>query len=806
MKRRSVLITCLSLAVAHPASAAIIHVPADEPTIQAGIDAALSGDTVQVASGTYTGPGNRDISFDGKGLLVKSKAGADSTIIDCQGSEIELHRGFYFHSGEDSTAMLTGFTIRNGHAPGDFGRELAVGGGILCEASSPCLLNCILEDNYATNAGGGMACLNGASPRIAGCRFEGNSAGDEPVYWTIAWGGALRCVSSSPTIHFCTFADNRATYGGAISCYSADVTISLCEFTGNLAYRPCAGECAGPGTGGALHLSGSSPHVAFSTFSSNTAEWGPPCCGGADLAGRGGAMRIVGYSNPTITNCTFYANSAQSISGHPGEGGVFSVEGSSSPTMQRCILAGSLDGEALRCYDWDSLSHPLLLCCDLFANAGGDWTGCIADQAGTAGNFSADPLFCDAASADFTLQESSPCGPQVTGCGLVGAGPVACGGFVQDTLWVAGEQSDHVVIQWPLLSWSQSQVSPQSEYEIQVGSDPDWATAEMWQPGVAAVGATDVFYAGEPLLDGVTYWARVRAGDGSIWSSWLETSFRMNSAPVPPILISPLDTVEVATDRPILTAVLSPEAELDPQRVEFSVWRVEGSWPREVSPFIADSGSFQGDTLAWQINVLLQENYLYGWLARATDGYATSLSSPEQYFWVNAVAEAPGTPILYQPAANAMIYAAHPSLVWSFATDPDPNATVWYELVVAGDSTFLAVVEADSLTDTSHTLTAALETGRQFWWKVICQSSDGQSAASQKRPFGMYLPGDVNGTWTVTSADIIALVGYVFRGALLTVPECAGRTNGDGVITSADIIWLVNAVFKSGPIPIAGCE
>jgi hypothetical protein len=64
----------------------------------------------------------------------------------------------------------------------------------------------------------------------------------------------------------------------------------------------------------------------------------------------------------------------------------------------------------------------------VYGNAGGDWVGCIADQYGVNGNFSADPLFCDPTHDDFTLAATSPCAPENSPgeCGLIGAWPVGC--------------------------------------------------------------------------------------------------------------------------------------------------------------------------------------------------------------------------------------------------------------------------------------------------------------------------------------------------------------------------------------------
>jgi len=84
MKTKLLLSTIL-LTISYISTAQIIHVPAEQSTIQTGINAACDGDTVLVAEGTYF----ENIRFKGKAITVASQfissgdeAHINNTIID----------------------------------------------------------------------------------------------------------------------------------------------------------------------------------------------------------------------------------------------------------------------------------------------------------------------------------------------------------------------------------------------------------------------------------------------------------------------------------------------------------------------------------------------------------------------------------------------------------------------------------------------------------------------------------------------------------------------------------------------------
>jgi len=230
-------------------------------SIQYGIDQSAIGDTVLVQPGIYV----ENINYNGKNIVVGSlflttqdTSYLSSTIIDGNqnGSVVT------FESGEDSTASLFGFTIKNGS--GTFHSDLSryYGGGIYCKTSSPVMSFLNINSNSA-NEGGGVF-LWGSSPRVTNININNNSATSNNG------GGLLLWDHSNPRLEAIKIIDNTAwDYGGGIYLDNSDPIINNALIADNNAQ-----SSGGLGGGGGIYCRVSTPIFLNSTITNNTAPNG----------------------------------------------------------------------------------------------------------------------------------------------------------------------------------------------------------------------------------------------------------------------------------------------------------------------------------------------------------------------------------------------------------------------------------------------------------------------------------------------------------------------------------------------------
>jgi hypothetical protein len=376
-------------------------VPAQRATIQAGIDAASTGDVVLVAPGTYVGEGNRNLRFHGKAITVRSTAGPATCFIDAQYAA----RVFVFDTNETAASRLEGFTIERG-------QHASAGGGVYI-AGSPTIASCIIQSNRTSAGqagsngvaggpgghGGGVYVASGA-PAFFDCTLTDNLTGQGGAGFINQSGtggsaggnggsgaGMYIATAAAATLWRCIVSDNVTGAGGL----GGSSVICIVPPIGCQTY----GENGGNGGDGAGIFLASAPgavQVLNCLFTGNrTGGGGAAGAGlGTQVHGRGGngACWTGGIPSSSIVNCTFYGNqvAAQGGAGQPaGSAGVIM----GAPSVANSILWGNGPG-------------PI---------AGGATVSYSDVQGGAqgTGNIDSNPFFADATGGDLHLTSPSPC-------------------------------------------------------------------------------------------------------------------------------------------------------------------------------------------------------------------------------------------------------------------------------------------------------------------------------------------------------------------------------------------------------------
>ncbi len=355
--------------------------------------------------------------------------------------------------------------------------------------------------------------------------------------------------------------------------------------------------------------SGSTPTISHNIFTGSTGEVTIACA----------------YSNPTIAYNLFYGNGGISCIGiYTGSANIINNTFDSnargffthgSGIAKNNIISNSTDyGIAEGDGSFSELDYN-----DVWNND----PNYYGLEPG-ANDFSADPLYVNPDSALYYLSDNSPCvnagdpnheynDPDGTR-NDVGSFPL--NGVITPpaaiSINLGSEYRRNVITHTPTINWSfyDTTTGSQAAYELEVGTDDNWAVAEMWTTGEFYSSDTFCVYAGGELFDGEIYYLRIRLYNGSTWGEWRFYAFRMSSIPEAPNLNYPISDMEVNINGFILIVDNSYDHEYDNKTYDFEIY---------------DDLSLN-NLVAHEYDIAEQQD-------STVTGYFTGLSVGETYYW-----------------------------------------------------------------------------------------------------------------------------------------------------------------------------
>ncbi len=650
---------------------------------------------------------------------------------------------------DESNPTIDNCSIESNHAIGHDG------GGIYSILSNPIIKDSELSNNFAIS--GGAIYFNYGSPSISNTLLSYNTASSQ--------GGGIACFRSMPTLINVTMYRNTASQGGGYLSWPEGVNFNNVIVAGNFASGNAGGiylalesntsAISGlnlignraNGVGGGLYLSNCLMNITNCTISRNISD------------DSGDGIYTTDGSNLSLENSNIVKNGV----------GVYNADNSevldainnwwgdaSGPHHPSQNPNGR--GDSVNAFvnispfltEPDISAPPIPVQNFTVVGTGNDFIS-LGWDASPLGDLAGYKVYYDTDSTGFPYANTVDVGTDTSytlsglPLGTTFYLAVTCYDTDGNESWYSEEVSavtrilevqnldiggdenlQHLVTHTPAVSFDyyDSIGEPQTSYHIQVSTQPDFSTVDMWDTGEVVSDATTVTYAGSSLEDGQTYYLRVKVASGSFWSDWTTLEFRMNSEPLVPVAVAPISNAIVSP--PVILKVLnSTDAEGNILTYSFRIYG-DASLSTLLDSAIA---VLEGpDTTSWQVVAELTDNEQYWWIDSANDGYEEGAVSDAVSFLLNAVNDAPEVFALLSPQDSAEVGTLTPLLDWELAFDPDPVDTVRYSLYLDTPDPGVEVISVD--TATSFQIASPLSDNTTYYWKVVARDLSGATTVN----------------------------------------------------------------------------